>query len=53
MGIDNRLNERAAKPKRDKILWALTSRDGKLSISRLRQHTGLPQAELDSIALGH
>jgi DNA-binding IclR family transcriptional regulator len=37
---------------RDKVLWILGSSDGKLSISRLRQQTGLPKAELDSIIEG-
>ncbi len=34
---------------RDKVLWTLGSSDGKLSISKLRKHTGLLKAELDSI----
>ena len=37
---------------RDKILWAIGSNDGKLSISRLRSMTGLPKAELDIILEG-
>ena len=34
---------------RDKVLWALGSFDGQLSMTRLRQQTDLTKAELDPI----
>ena len=34
---------------RDKVLWALGSFDGQLSMTRLRQQTDLTKAELDQI----
>jgi uncharacterized protein len=40
---------RVQQSSKDKVLWALGSSGGKISISRLRKHTELTKAELDDI----